>query len=154
MKLTIPITVAMLLISSVAANAQTTVATAGGEAGSISYTVGQPFTEPATSESGSIAPGVQQAFVITAVEVGIGEIADAVTLEAYPNPVSDRLTLSAACDASLRYTLTDANGRVLLTDNVSSDQTTIGMSQYAPAVYLLRVADGETIVKTFRIVKN
>ena len=143
-----------LFLSATAANAQTAVTTAGGEAGTLSYTVGQPFYEAATTDAGSLTPGVQQAYVITTVEVGVPETAASLTLEAYPNPTPDNLTLRCEANAALRYTLTDANGRTLLAGDTNSDLTTIGMSQFTPGIYLLRVDDGNVMVKTFRIVKN
>ena len=146
---------AALLFCTAAANAQTAVATAGGEAGTVSFTIGQPFVEVATSSQGSVTPGVQQAYVIATVDVGVADLAAAIELSAYPNPVTDRLTLSAATDnASLRYTLTDNNGRTLATDEIADALTEIDMAQYVPAVYFLRVDDGKNMVKTFKIIKN
>ena len=125
---------AALLFTAGAASAQTAVATAGGEAGTVSYTIGQPFVETAQSDAGSLAPGVQQA---------------------YPNPVADRLTLSVAdTDKALRYTLTDNNGRALATSEIANAITEIDMANLVPAVYFLRVDDGNVMVRTFKIVKK
>lgn len=137
------------------ANAQTSVATAGGEAGTVSYTVGQVFVDVATSDKGSIAPGVQQAYEITIVEVGVAD--RLVTLEAavYPNPVTDRLVLRVDdTAAALRYILTDANGRAIATDNIVDAQTGIEMGNLAQGVYFLRVDDGNAAVRTFKVVKK
>ncbi len=135
--------------------AQTAVATAGGEAGTVSFTVGQAFVDPVASDAGSITPGVQQAYEITIVD-GIENTF--VTLEAavYPNPTADWLTLSVDNydSAPLRYTLTDNNGRTIETADVVDQQTQIDMSSLTPAVYFLRVDNGERVVKTFKIVKN
>jgi len=137
------------------ANAQTAVATAGGEAGTMSFTVGQAFVAPTTSDAGSITPGVQQAYEISTVEVGVAD--RPITLEAavYPNPVMDRLMLRVDDnEASMRYTLTDANGRAIATDNIVEPQTSIEMANLAQGVYFLRVDDGEALVRTFKIVKR
>ena len=137
------------------ANAQTAVATAGGEAGTVSYTVGQVFVDVATSDKGSVAPGVQQAYEITIVEVGVAD--RLVTLEAavYPNPVTDRLVLRVDDTATaLRYILTDANGRAIATDNIVDAQTGIEMGNLAQGVYFLRVDDGNAAVRTFKVVKK
>ena len=117
--------------------AQTAVATAGGEAGSVSFTVGQPFVEVATSNTGSITPGVQQAYQITVVEVGMAD--KLVTLEAsvYPNPTTDWLTLTVSDAANLRYTLLDANGRTIAADNIVDVQTSIDMARLAQGVYFV-----------------
>lgn len=147
----------ILLMSFVAligakANAQTAVATAGGEAGTVSYTVGQTFVNVAVSDKGSLAPGVQQAYEITIID-GIGN--RQVTLEAtvYPNPVIDILVLSVD-HTDLRYTLIDANGRAIAADNIIDVQTSIEMGNLAHGVYFLRVDNGKNMVKTFKIVKN
>lgn len=138
------------------AEAQTAVASAGGEAGTMSFTVGQPFVAPATSNAGSIAPGVQQAYNITVVD-GIEN--KQITLEAdvYPNPVSDLLTLkvgNTSDEANLRYTLTDASGRTITSKKFTGPQTVVDMNDLVQAVYFLRINDGETALKTFKIVKK
>ena len=146
---------AALLFTAGAASAQTAVATAGGEAGTVSFTVGQPFVETAQSDAGSLAPGVQQAYTITTVEVGVGDVAANIALSAYPNPVADRLTLSVAdTDKALRYTLTDNNGRTLATSEIADALTEIDMANLVPAVYFLRIDDGNVMVRTFKIVKK
>ena len=150
----------ILLIAFVAligakANAQTAVATAGGEAGTMSYTVGQIAVEPSVSDKGSLTPGVQQAYEITIVD-GIAETQISLEAAVYPNPTADWLTLTVADNdvANLRYTLLDANGRTIATDNITDAQTAIDMGRLTPAMYLLRVDDGAKSVKTFRIVKK
>ena len=135
--------------------AQTSVATAGGEAGTISYTVGQTFVDVATSNTGSITPGVQQAYEITVVEVGVAD--RLVTLEAavYPNPVTDRLVLRVDnTTTALHYSLTDVNGRTITNDNIVDEQTSIEMSNLAQGIYFVRVSDGDTAVRTFKVVKK
>lgn len=146
---------AAMLLCTGAATAQTSVATAGGEAGTVSFTVGQPFYQTATSDAGSLAAGVQQAYDISVVD-GIENTQITLEAEVYPNPVVDRLTLRVdnTDAATLRYTLTDNNGRTIVADNVADAQTAIEMSSFAQGVYFLRVDNGETALKTFKIVKN
>ncbi|MBR6082536.1 MAG: T9SS type A sorting domain-containing protein [Salinivirgaceae bacterium] len=150
----------ILLVASVAllgakAEAQTAVAAAGGEAGTVSFTVGQTFVAPASNDAGSIAPGVQQAYSITIID-GIENTQ--ITLEAavYPNPVTDRLTLRVDNleSAALRFTLTDNNGRTIAADNIAGAQTSIEMGHLAQGAYFLRVDDGGTVLRTFKIVKK
>ena len=117
--------------------------------------VGQPFVAPATSDAGSITPGVQQAYAITVVD-GIENTQISLEAEVYPNPVTDRLTLRVdnTDAATLRFTLTDANGRTIAADNIVDAQTAIDMSNLAQGVYFLRVDNGEMTLKTFKIVKK
>ena len=147
-----------LLMGAAHCHAQTAVATAGGEAGTMSFTVGQPFVEVAESDAGSLTQGVQQAYQITVVEVGVPELAAAVTLEAevYPNPVADRLNLRVDNLEStrLRYALTDNNGRTLASADITVALTAIEMSTLVQGIYFLRVTNSETALKTFKIVKK
>ena len=147
--------VAAALLCAGMASAQTTVAAAGGEAGAVSFTVGQPFYQTATSDAGSLTAGVQQAYTISVVD-GIDNTQIKLEAEVYPNPVTDRLTLSVvdASDSNLHYTLTDNNSRTLATADIADAQTSIDMTRYVQGVYFLRVDDGERVVKTFKIVKN
>lgn len=150
----------ILLMAFVAAigekvEAQTAVVAAGGEAGTVSFTVGQPFVEVAASNAGSITPGVQQTYEIAIVD-GIENTQVTLTAEVYPNPVADRLTLrvDGMETANLRYTLTDNNGRTLASNEIAEAQTAIEMSLLVQGVYFVRVTDGETALKTFKIIKN
>ena len=147
--------VAAVLFCASAATAQTTVATSGGEAGTVSFTVGQPFYETATSDAGSLAAGVQQAYTISVVD-GIENTQISLEAEVYPNPVTDRLNLRVvdASDSALHYTLPDTNGRTLEIDDIQDALSAIDMSQFVQGVYFLRVDNGERVVKTFKIVKN
>ena len=147
--------IAVAVLFGAKANAQSAVTSAGGEAGTVSFTVGQPFVTPAVSDAGSLTPGVQQAYEITIVN-GIENTQISLEAEVYPNPVVDRLTLSVS-DADgvvLHYTLTDANGRTIATAEIVDAQTAIDMARYVQGVYFLRVDDGNVVVKTFKIVKN
>ncbi len=150
----------ILLITAMAltgaiAEAQTTVTVTGGEAGTMSFTVGQPFYQTATSDAGSLAAGVQQAYAISIVD-GIENSQISLEAEVFPNPVVDRLNLRVenAADATLRYMLTDNNGRTLASDGIADVQTAIDMTLYVQGVYFLRIDDGERVVKTFKIIKN
>ena len=154
MKRRLILLMAVVAMIGVEAKAQTAVATAGGEAGTVSFTVGQPFVEMVESGNGSLTPGVQQTYEIIVVD-GIHN--RQVTLEAavYPNPVTDRLVLRVYDTlATLRYTLTDANGRTLASDDISDEQTTIEMDRFAQGVYFVRVTDGDAAVRTFKVVKK
>lgn len=144
-----------LLACTAHCQAQTTVTTAGGEAGTVSFTVGQTFVAPASSDAGSVTPGVQQAYEITIVN-GIENTQISLEAEVYPNPTADWLTLSVVDTdaATLHYTLTDANGRTIAAADIVEPQTAIDMGRYAQGVYLLRVDDGNKVLKTFRIVKK
>ena len=138
--------------------------TASGNGGTVSYSIGQVVYSTATGSNGSVAQGVQQAYEITAV-TGIEE-AKGISLEvsAYPNPTTDYLTLTIGISNSLNdepmsYKLYDMTGKIVETQKIVDENTTIVMSNLLPATYFLtvvKIVDGKSPqeIKTFKIAKN
>jgi hypothetical protein len=140
-------------------HAQQTILASGGEAtgnGSLSYSIGQVLYVTNSGIDGTVAQGVQQAYEISSI-VGVNEF-DAITLgfEIYPNPTTDYLTLDVKDFpfAELDYVLYDMSGKLLANDGLNEGKTTIGMINYPPSTYFLKVSDGTQIMKTFKIIKN
>lgn len=136
-----------------------------GSGGKVSYSLGQVVYTTNTASTGSVAQGVQQSFEIS--EVSGMEDVDGISLKisAYPNPTTDYLTLSikdnifTSYDSSpMSYQLYDIRGKLLQNDIIISNQTSIVMSNLAPASYFIKVfmAHGDASqkeLKTFKIVK-
>jgi len=143
--------------------AQSTISTAGGNAtssgGTVSYTVGQVAYSTQTSTSGTITQGVQQPFEIF-VATALEQAKDiSLQLQVFPNPVNDYLKLSVVPSAtisiqSLSFQLYDVNGKLVQNNNVESNETNIMMSGFTSGTYLLKVNQGNTSFKTFKIIKN
>lgn len=143
--------------------AQSTISTAGGNAtssgGTVSYTVGQVAYSTQTSSAGTITQGVQQPFEIF-VATALEQAKDiSLQLQVFPNPVNDYLKLSVVPSAtisiqSLSYQLYDVNGKLVQNNNVESNETNIMMSGFTSGTYLLKVNQGNTNLKTFKIIKN
>jgi hypothetical protein len=140
-------------------HAQESVLSAGGDAtgnGSFSYSVGQVFYETYFGTDASLAQGVQQAYEISST-IGITEY-DAITLESeiYPNPTKDFLTLDVKDFPfdELDYILYDVTGRALISREIDQSKTIIDMISFPEATYFLKVSDGKSIMKTFKIIKN
>jgi hypothetical protein len=140
-------------------HAQENTTAGGGVAtgtGTMSYSIGQVFYKTHSSADGSSSEGVQHAFEISTA-VGVDEF-DAISLEMniYPNPTSDYLTLDVK-DFSFEeidYLLYDMNGKILADKRVLDKTTIIDMMHLPPTIYFLKVTDGETVMKTFKIIKN
>ncbi len=142
------------------AQAQESVNASGGDAtgsgGTVTYSVGQVVYTTNTGTSGSVAQGVQQPYEISVV-TGIEEAKDInLTVTAYPNPTTDYLTLSIGeFDISnVSYQLYDMNGKLLQSEKVTGNQTSIVMSNLVPANYFVKVIQGNKEVKIFKIIKN
>jgi hypothetical protein len=128
---------------------------ASGSGGSASYSVGLVVYSTNTGTNGSVAQGVQQPFEILVV-TGLEEAKGInLSVTAYPNPTTDFLTLSVAdFDASkLSYQLYDMQGKLLKSEKITGNQTSIVMSHLVPATYFVKVTEGNKEVKTFKIIK-
>jgi hypothetical protein len=132
---------------------------ASGSGGTVSYTLGQVVYTTNIGANGSTAQGVQQPYEISIV-TGL-EPANGITLQlsAYPNPTIDDLNLKIDASASLNWQslscqLLDANGKSLEYFNITDVITLIKMSGLPMATYYLKITENNTIIKTFKIIKN
>jgi hypothetical protein len=140
--------------------AQTSVNATGGNAsgsgGSASYSVGLVAYQTKTGTNGSVAEGVQQPYEIS-VATGLEEAKGInLSLLAYPNPATDYLTLEVKDFelSNLRFQLYDMNGKLLKSDKITGNQTSIVMSNLVPAKYFVKITEGNKEVKTFKIIKK
>ena len=83
-------------------------------------------------------------------------IPEAITLNVYPNPTRDFITLqlNGFDQSGLAYQLFDFGGKLLHYDKVFEDQTKIDMDGMVPAVYFIRVVRNSHSIKTFKVIKN
>ena len=153
------LTTIVALIFSVGLSAQETVPATGGDAtgigGSSSYTVGQLVYTTNTGTNGSVAQGVQQPYEIS-TSVGIEVTGINLELVVYPNPTTNVLNLNIGNynNEKLTYQLYDMQGKLLDTKHVINNSTPIVMQELPKSTYLLSVLDNNSLIKTFRIIKN
>jgi len=140
--------------------AQTSVNVTGGNAsgsgGSASYSVGQFVYQTHTGTSGSVSEGVQQPYEISVV-TGLEEAKGInLSVSAYPNPATDYLTLKVKDFelSNLHFQLYDMSGKLLRSEKITGNQTSIVMSNLVPATYFVKVIQNNKEVKTFKIIKN
>jgi Secretion system C-terminal sorting domain len=79
----------------------------------------------------------------------------------YPNPFKEFLILKVEGDDPSKYmaTIFDTNGKDLITEKVSGDETTFLTNNLVPAVYLLKVIQLDDnsprkILKVFKVIKK
>jgi hypothetical protein len=148
-----------LLFTSSIVYSQETATTAGGEAtgagGSSSYTIGQVVYTTNSANNGSLAQGVQQAYEIS-TPVGIEVTEINLELVAYPNPTNSLLTLNIGNynNEKLIYQLYDIQGMLLDSKQLVNSSTTINAQKLSVGTYLLNVLDNNSLIKTFRIIRN
>ena len=137
---------------------QTSVNTSGGtvsnSSGSVSYSIGQVAYQSVTNTSGSVSQGVQQAYVISTLN--LEEKTFNFTLNAFPNPTMENLNLRVGNykQEKLVYKLIDLEGKVISEASMLSEETTIDMKQLPVATYFVEVHNEGKKVQTFKIIKN
>jgi len=151
--------------------AQTCVNATGGNAsgseGSASYSVGQVAYQTHTGTSGSMSEGVQQPYEISIVTGLEGVKGINLSVSAYPNPTTDYLTLEVQEFelSNLHFQLYDMNGKLLQSEKITGNQTSIVMINLVSATYFVKVytvgGNDHTVViqnnkevKSFKIIKN
>lgn len=128
---------------------------AKGSAGTVAYSVGQLFYTSNSGVTGSVSPGIQQAYEI--VTVGIDEATPNISLSIFPNPTSDNLTLqiSEYEGEKLQYKIFDVQGKLLKNSVIRSNQTTIDMTALPSATYFIEVVNNKNKkIQTFKIIKT
>ena len=155
----ISLTVLLLLCMGITAlQAQQSANAAGGDAsgsgGTASYSVGQPVYTYA-SGTGSSNQGVQQPYEF--FTTGIDEYQDiSLSITVFPNPAQSivNLSITKLPTENLTYQLYDIQGKLLLSQKISSTLSQVPVQNYAAGSYLLKVSDPEKALKTFTLIKN
>jgi hypothetical protein len=141
------------------AQAQVSANSSGGDAtgsgGTVAYSLGQVVYTTNTGGSGSVAQGVQHAYEI--FTVGIKESELNILLTAFPNPTTGNLTLliSDYKNEKWMYLLYDMGGKLLGSEQVSTQQTQINTAGLPSSTYFINVVNQENKkVQSFKIIKN
>ena len=151
-------TFSFLLLTSVL-SAQETFSSSGfnsnGNSGIITYTVGQVAIDFNTGNNGSLIQGVQQPYEIFST-LGNDIFYINLNLIAYPNPTTDQLVLGIENFKGKKfyYQLFNMQGKSLLYDKCIDNKTHINLNEFPSNTYLLSIVENNTIIKTFRIIKN
>lgn len=127
---------------------------ATGSGGSVAYSVGQIVYTTSTGTTGSVAQGVEQAYEI--YSVGIKETTLNISLSVFPNPTSDFLTLKVEDynNEALSYNLIDEQGKLILSEQITNQETQVAMSTLARGSYFINIVQTNKQIQTFKIIKN
>ena len=127
---------------------------ATGSGGTVAFSVGQIVYTTSTGTTGSVAQGVEQAYEI--YSVGIKETALNISLSIFPNPTSDFLTIKVEVynNEALSYNLIDEQGKSVLNEQITNQDTQVAMSTLARGIYFINVLQANKNIQTFKIIKN
>jgi len=143
--------------------AQVAIPATGGNAsssgGTVSYSVGQVVYSTNTGTNGSVAQGVQQAYIISTT-TGIDDKSIDLSYKVYPNPTTDYLNLKLINfqSSTYSYQLFDISGKMISSEAIITDETSISMKTFTGGTYLLKIVETKTgatkEVKSFKIIKK
>lgn len=135
---------------------QGTVAAGGqatGAGGSVSCSIGQVAYVSATGTGGNVNQGLQQPYEIVDA-IGLDANVLDLSISLYPNPTTDFITLKVNKVENLSYQIFDSEGKIISTKGITENETSISFTEYANAIYLVKIFDNQNKSKTFKIFKN
>ena len=143
------------LLSSLSVSAQEVVATQGnsytnGDV-SMDFTIGEVIINTGTDGTNDITQGFHQT---NWNFVGLEDHSPSYEATIFPNPTSEVLNIRTSTFANVTYTLYDAQGKLVMQNILSAEQTPIQVSQLAPGSYSLTLHNQTQNLKTFKLIKT
>ena len=151
------------VLSTLAVSAQEVLSTQGDSysnaSGSIDFTLGEVVIVTGTDGNNDLTQGFHQT---NWNFLGVEDFAPNYEAIIYPNPTSDVLNIRTSTFENVTYTLYDAQGKLVMQDILSAEQTPIQVSELAPGAYSLELIFEEGSKgslsspkrKTFKLIKH
>ncbi|MBZ9650628.1 T9SS type A sorting domain-containing protein [Psychroflexus montanilacus] len=152
------LTFILVLAIQFSAFAQQALSVTGGDAtgvgGSSSFTVGQVAFNFWEGSTATLSEGIQQP--IENYTLSVNDLETTFSLSIYPNPASDHLTINFdnMIEKKYNYKLFDLNGKLILKDQITSNQTLLDLKPFASSIYLLNLYKSNIKLQSFKILKN
>lgn len=123
---------------------------------SLSFSIGDSFSNYTNNENYSINSGVIQTFSISETLNNGNDISFNFNLKAYPNPTKNFLVLSISerIPEKTEWKLFDIKGRLLDNQFINQKVSEIPMQSLSEGTYILHVLENNNQIKTFKIIKN
>jgi hypothetical protein len=104
--------------------------------GSMDFTVGEVVINTGTNGTNDLTQGFHQTNWNL---VGVEDFAPNYAVTIFPNPTQDVLNIKTSVFENVTYTLFDAQGKLVMQNILSAEQTPIQVSQLAPGAYSLEL---------------
>ena len=119
--------------------------------GGIDFTIGEVVINTVTDGTNDITQGFHQT---NWNFLGVEDFAPNYEAIIFPNPTEDVLNIRTSAFENVTYTLYDAQGKLVMQDKLSAEQTPIQVSQLAPGNYSITLSNGTQELKTFKLIKQ
>lgn len=128
------------LFASISVSAQEVVSSQGGSysnaSANIDFTIGEVVINTGTDGTNELTQGFHQT---NWNFVGLEDFAPDYQATIFPNPTQDVLNIRTSTFENVTYTLYDAQGKLVMQNILSAEQTPIQVSQLAPGAYSLEL---------------
>ena len=143
------------LFATLSTSAQDVVSTQGDSysnaSAKIDFTIGEVVINTGTDGTNDLTQGFHQT---NWNFLGVEDFAPNYEAIIFPNPTEDVLNIRTSKFENVTYTLYDAQGKLVMHDILSAEQTPIQVSQLAPGSYSLTLNNETQNLKTFKLVKT
>jgi hypothetical protein len=143
------------LFATISVSAQEVVSTQGdtysNASGSIAFTIGEVVINTGTNGTNDLTQGFHQT---NWNFLGVEDHAPSYEAIIFPNPTEDVLNIRTSAFENVTYTLYDAQGKLIMQNTLSAEQTPIQVSQLAPGSYSLTLNNQTQNLKTFKLIKQ
>ena len=147
--------VLLSLITTLSVSAQEVVSTQGDSysnaSANIDFTLGEVIIDTGTNGTNDLTQGFHQS---NWNFLGVEDFAHNYEATIFPNPTEDVLNIRTSTFENVTYTLYDAQGKLVMQDILSAEQTPIQVSQLAPGAYSLTLNNQTQNLKTFKLIKQ
>jgi hypothetical protein len=128
-----------------------------GTGGSFAYSVGQTVYTAQSNSATSLSKGVQQGFEIFLITGIEDEDRFGLAATVFPNPTSNFLIVEIknySSDTAIEIFLFDAKGQQVHRQQVVDVQTQLQMEHLSSALYVLKLIQGNKLVKVVKVIKK
>ena len=143
------------LLSTIAVSAQEVLSTQGDSysntSANINFTIGEVVINTGTDGTNELTQGFHQT---NWNFVGMEDYSPSFKASVFPNPTSEVLNIRTSSFENVRYTLYNAQGKLLIQDILSAEQTPVKVGQLAPGSYSIILNNQTQNLKTFKLIKT
>ena len=128
-----------------------------GTGGSFAYSIGQTVYTAQSNSSTSLSKGVQQGFELFLITGLEDEDRFGLAATVFPNPTSNYLSVEIknySPDTAMEIFLFDAKGQQVHRQQVVDVQTQLQMEHLSSALYVLKLIQGNKLVKVVKVIKK
>jgi hypothetical protein len=118
----------------------------------VSWSLGEIMVETFTGSSTILTQGFQQS-MLSVSNVFVPEDID-ISIHLYPNPAKDFLIIQSGGLSDLVYFLYSTDGKLISSERITSNETSIDFESLSPGVFLIRIIQGNSHFGTYKVIKK